>query len=314
MKYNIIPTADVKDFDKLVLRANANDRAPGGAYIRDQLMRDLHKDMGGLVSNGTWCMLYVNGKNYGVYNVVERMDEEFMASHTGKGEYDIIKTGNTILSGTRDAWEDLRRFVESTDLSKKENYETLKRRVDIYDFTAYMIVNLWGQNYDWPHNNWYAARKLPDGKWRFMCWDSEWGIRGGPYKPDTSSYAFIDSGGAYGFGTQRKMFIALLGNPEYREFYQAEVRRHLGGALSEENVLRRARQLRDFLTDEVTHEYRVRRYNVETWHRKSRDVEEFGRVAGENFHRWTNDYFAFRNKPLSNHGLARLQNLSLIHI
>ena len=40
--------------------------------------------------------------------------------------------------------------------------ETLKRRVDIDDFTAYMIVNLWGQNYDWPHNNWYAARKLPD--------------------------------------------------------------------------------------------------------------------------------------------------------
>ena len=308
VKYNIIPTADVKDFDKLVLRANANDRAPGGAYIRDQLTRDLHKDMGGLVSNGTWCMLYVNGKNYGVYNVVERMDEEFMASHTGKGEYDIIKTGNTILSGTRDAWEDLRRFVESTDLSKKENYETLKRRVDIDDFTAYMIVNLWGQNYDWPHNNWYAARKLPDGKWRFMCWDSEWGIRGGPYKPDTSSYAFIDSGGAYGFGTQRKMFIALLGNPEYREFYQAEVRRHLNGALSEENVLRRARQLRDFIADEVTHEYRVRRYNIETWHRKIREVEEFGRVAGENFHRWTNDYFAFRNKPLANHGLARLQN------
>jgi len=308
VKYNIIPSADVKDFDKLVLRANANDRAPGGAYIRDQLMRDLHKDMGGLVSNGTWCLLYVNGKNYGVYNVVERMDEEFMASHTGKGKYDIMKTGNTILSGTRDAWEELRRFIESTDLSKKENYEALKQRVDIEDFTAYMIVNLWGQNYDWPHNNWYAARKLPDGKWRFMCWDSEWGIRGGPYKPDTGSYAFIDSGGAYGFSTQRKMFIALLGNPAYRDYYQAEVRRHLDGALSEENVLRRARQLRDFIADGVTHEYRARRYNVQTWHRKIGEVEEFGSVAGENFRKWTNDYFAFRNKPVSNHGLARLQN------
>ena len=29
LKYNIIPMAGVKDFDKLILRANGNDRAPG---------------------------------------------------------------------------------------------------------------------------------------------------------------------------------------------------------------------------------------------------------------------------------------------
>ena len=308
LKYNIIPMAGVKDFDKLILRANGNDRAPGGAYIRDQLMRDLHKDMGGLVSNGTWCLLYVNGNNYGVYNLVERMDEEFMEAHTGKGEFDIIKTGNTILSGTRDAWEELGRFIGSTDISRKENYEALKKRVDIEDFTAYMIVNLWGKNYDWPHNNWYAARKLPDGKWRFMCWDSEWGFRGGPYKPNNDSYAFIDSGGAYGFSTKRKMFIALLGNSEYREYYQAEVRRHLDGALLEENVLRRTRQLRDAIANEIAHEYRASKYDIKVWRRQIEEVEEFGRIAGENFRKWTDDYFAFRNKQVSNHGLARLEN------
>ncbi|MDP6893122.1 MAG: CotH kinase family protein, partial [Verrucomicrobiota bacterium] len=170
------------------------------------------------------------------------------------------------------------------------------------------IVNLWGQNYDWPHNNWYAARKLPDGKWRFMCWDSEWGFRGGPYKPDNDSYAFIDSGGAYGFSTQRKMFIALLGNPEYREYYQAEVRRHLDGALSDENVLRRTRQLRDAIANEIAHEYRASKYDIKVWHREIDEVEEFGRIAGGNFRKWTNDYFAFRNKPVSNHGLTRLEN------
>ena len=308
LNYNIIPEAGVKNFDKLVLRANANDRAPGGAYIRDQLMRDLHKDMGGLVSNGTWCLLYVNGADYGVYNVVERMDEDFLASHIGKGEFDIMKTGNTVLSGTRDAWEDLGRFIGSTDFSRKENYDAMKKLVDIGDFTAYMIVNLWGKNYDWPHNNWYAARRLPEGKWRFMCWDSEWGILGGPYEPNSGSYAFIDSGGAYGFSTQRKIFIALLGNPEYREYYQAEVRRHLSGALSEENVLRRVRQLRDAIANEVAHEYRVRKYDIMTWHRKIREVEDFARIAGKNFRKWTDDYFAYRNKSVSNLGLARLQN------
>ena len=56
------------------------------------------------------------------------------------------------------------------------------------------------------------------------------------YKPDTNSYAFIDSGGAYGFGW-RKMFIALLGNQSIAGL-SGRGPRHLGGALSE-NVLRR---------------------------------------------------------------------------
>jgi len=308
VKYNIIPTADVKAFDKLVLRANANDRPPGGAYIRDQLMRDLHKDMGGLISNGTWYLLYVNGVNYGVYNVVERMDEEFMASHTGEGEFDIMKTGRTLLSGTRDAWDELDRFISSRDFSRPENYEILKERVDIEDFTSYIIVNLWGQNYDWPHNNWYAARSRPDGKWHFMCWDAEWGIRGGPYKPDTDAYAFIDSGGAYGFALQRKMFAALLGNQEYREYYQSEVRRHLSGALSKENVLRRIRQQRDAIAVAVENVYRVRKYNIEHWRRKIMEVEEFASIGGAFFQKCTDEYFAYRNKPNTNLGLARLQN------
>ena len=308
VKYNIIPTADVKDFDKLVLRANANDRPPGGAYIRDQLMRDLHKDMGGLISNGTWYLLYVNGVNYGVYNVVERMDEEFMASHTGKGEFDIMKTGRTLLSGTRDGWDELEEFISSNDFSRPENYEMLKARVDIEDFTSYMIVNLWGQNYDWPHNNWYAARRRPDGKWHFMCWDAEWGIRGGPYKSDTDAYAFIDSGGAYGFALQRKMFAALLGNRDYREYYQSEVRRHLRGALSKENVLRRIRQQRDLIAAEVENTYRLRNYNIDNWRRKIKEVEEFASIGGAFFQKCTDEYFAYRNNPNSNLGLARLQN------
>ena len=73
-------------------------------------------------------------------------------------------------------------------------------------------------------------------------------------------------------------------------------------------MLRRPRQLRDAIANEVEHEYRARKYDIKVWHRKIEEVEEFGRIAGENFRRWTNDYFAFRNKPVSNPGLARLQN------
>jgi hypothetical protein len=97
----IIPEAGVKDFDKLVLRANFNDGRLHGSYIRDQVIRDLHRDMGALSSSGSRYVLLVNSTSHGVFNVVERMDEEFFTSHLGPGQYDVIKTGDTVLSGTR---------------------------------------------------------------------------------------------------------------------------------------------------------------------------------------------------------------------
>ena len=123
--YPIIPKAGVNDFDKLVLRANFNDGRSHGSYIRDQVIRDLQRDMGALSSSGSWYVLLVNATSHGVFNVVERMDEEFFISHLGPGQYDVIKTGDTVLSGTRQGWEELRNFISSTDFSKQSNFEEL---------------------------------------------------------------------------------------------------------------------------------------------------------------------------------------------
>ena len=98
--------------------------------------------MGALSSSGSWYVLLVNATSHGVFNVVERMDEEFFISHLGPGQYDVIKTGDTVLSGTRQGWGELRNFISSTDFSKRSNFEELSRRVDIENFTLYVILNL----------------------------------------------------------------------------------------------------------------------------------------------------------------------------
>ena len=162
------------------------------------------------------------------------MNEDFLASHLGPGEFDIIKTGETILSGSREAWDELRHFVTKTDFSKDDNYEALSQRIDIENLTSYVIVNLCLQNFDWPHNNWYAARRVPDGKWIFLCWDSEWGLGyqhpglgDAPYGIDVDPYAFMDSGGAYSNSLIRNLFLALINHSQYREYYQPVSYTHL---------------------------------------------------------------------------------------
>ncbi len=304
----IIPEAGVKEFDKLVLRSNFNDGRSHGSYIRDQVIRDLHRDMGALSSSGSWYVLLVNSASHGVFNVVERMDEEFFASHLGPGRFDVIKTGNTVLSGTQQGWEELRKFISTTDFSNQANFKELSRRVDIENFTSYVILNLWALNLDWPHNNWYAARRVPDGKWIFLCWDAEWGLVGGPYEPNTNPYAFIDSGGAYGHGLQRKLFFALLGNAGYREYYQQEVRRHLNNALSPRNALRQVRRHRDTIATDIGREFASNGYEMERWHAEIAKIEKFVRHGAESFQRYTDEYFSRKAAPVIEDRVAMIES------
>ena len=308
VKYDIIPEAGVKNFDKLVLRANFGDGRSHGSYIRDQMIRDLHADMGSLSSHGAWYVLLINSVNHGVYNVVERMDEEFFAAQLGPGQYDVIKTGNTVLSGNRAAWDDLMNFLRSTDFSNQANFEELSRRVDIENFTAYVIVNLWVLNLDWPHNNWYAARRVPDGKWSFLCWDAEWGLAGGPYGPDVDPYAFIDSGGAYGHGLTRKLFFSLISNPSYCEYYQKQVRRHLQGALGTDNAMRQLHRHRNAIAADIEHEFETRGYGKERWQSQIAEIEDFVGNAGDYFQKYTDAYFSYKATPEAEERVALIES------
>ncbi|MEM7233608.1 MAG: CotH kinase family protein [Planctomycetota bacterium] len=180
LRYPIIPLTDVEVFDKLVLRSGfndsfrTNDRA---AYVRDELIRRLHGQMGAPFSHGSWCALYVNMRLRGLYNIVERMDHDFLSSYFEGEDWDVVKTGNDPLDGDLTEWNRLHDFAENNDMADDANFEELSRMIDVENFTSYMLVNLWAQNHDWPHNNWYAAReRVPEGKWIFLCWDSEFGM------------------------------------------------------------------------------------------------------------------------------------------
>ena len=54
-------------------------------------------------------------------------------------------------------------------------YKQAAQQLDIENFTSYVLLNIWAQNVDWPHNNRIVARPRAgvDGRWRFIVWDAE---------------------------------------------------------------------------------------------------------------------------------------------
>ncbi len=280
LNYRIIPETEVDVFDKLVLRSGFNDsyRTSGRSnYLRDELIRDLHADMGALAASGSWCMLFVNMKFRGLYNIVERMDEEFASSYFEDEDWDVIKTGNDVLVGTRDEWNRLRNFVRDNDLRQDALYEQAIELLDLGNFTSYMIVNIWAQNHDWPHNNWYAARpRRPDGKWIFLSWDAEFGIGLNPNGYGANTFRFVFDRGGY----LREILEGLLANQRYRAFFLGEFERHLAGALSVGNVLNRIRLLRDHVVGDIPEEVAQFNRTLSHWRGNVAEMETFARNRG----------------------------------
>ena len=62
-------------------------------FQRDKLARDLHRKMGHLSPHSKYVHLYLNGIYWGLYDLTERPDADYMAEYQGGNEedYDVLK-------------------------------------------------------------------------------------------------------------------------------------------------------------------------------------------------------------------------------
>ncbi len=189
LEYPVFGADEPDKFDQLVLRCHfgnswqhwSSDNRRMAQYERDVWMRLMQKRMGHVGVNALYVHLFLNGMYWGVYNVAERVDDQFAKNHFGgkKSDYDVIKVeedgGNHLeaAEGTLDMWNTLLETVKKAD--DDSYYEALDSLLDIDNFIDYMIINQYAGNTDWDHHNWYAVRRHGEDSpgFRFLCWDSE---------------------------------------------------------------------------------------------------------------------------------------------
>ncbi len=163
----------VNEFNTLVLCAGANDSYAWDAaryteqYIRDEFNRDLQIDSGNVGPHGNFVQLYINGVYWGLYNPVERPDQEFSASYLGgdAATWDIVHRGGgtfEVQNGNLDAWtamlakaaqagSSLPAYMElqGKNLDGTPNPAT-PALLDVDSYIRYIAINAWGGNWDWP--------------------------------------------------------------------------------------------------------------------------------------------------------------------
>ena len=262
LDYQWFPDGIVKEFDQIVLRAGHNDIS--NPFLRDELARQLQADCGQVAVHGNWVNFFINGVYKGYYNPCERVEAGFLQKwHGGSNSWDVITVGS-VAQGDGDTvdWNSLRAYVNAQDPTVPAVYTEVLRRMDVANFIDYLLVNTYASTWDWPHNNWRAAReRVPTGKWRFYVWDAE-GAFGEFDGSSATSDAFIARGVnpagvnsplLNGTAEIPVFYTRLRNSPEFRLLWADRIQKQYfnGGAMTDTNVTQRYLQMRGELSQVI---------------------------------------------------------------
>jgi hypothetical protein len=176
MHHQVFPDLDIGEFKYLVLRNGGNDWSH--AHCRDGLMQTIATASG--ISRQAYrpAVLFINGEYWGIHNLRERMDPEYIESHHDfeEDEIDLIKEFDFVMAGDELHYEAMMEFIEGADLANPVDFAMLQSMMDTENFLAYCALEVLFANYDWPGGNIKFWRpRAPGGIWQWLLYDLDYG-------------------------------------------------------------------------------------------------------------------------------------------
>jgi len=298
---------NLRKFKGFALRANGSNYQSD--YQRDALASSLTEGRGIEYQLSRHVALYLNGKYWGIYEIRERLDADYLETRFGidPSNVDLIKNNAETQAGSIGDWNDLRQTLESLAGDDSAGWEAMAKRIDLDNFMDYFAAELFVQNTDWPANNTrYWRQRAPATKWRAMLFDLDAGLGsfGGAYSKDPFPYAVDSTLGwdDYPNGPGSNVVLRrILSRPVLRDRFINRFLVQLATNLSAANSVR----IMDSVTASIKEEIPK---DVARWKLKTTDMASQDALI-HNFLQKRPDVIKIRMKGFF--GLEPLQNLTI---
>jgi len=207
------PNQEIKSF---MLRNSGNDFWE--THFRDAAIQLF---MGGKVNLDYQAyqpaIFYLNGNYWGIQNLRERSNEDFVLANYGLEDIDMIENwSGELKAGDKVAWNQLMNELKKSP--SERDYQWIMDQFDIDEYINYMILETYVANTDFPGNNVVMWRpRQTNSKWRFILKDTDFGLGLQNNNPVTHNDLEYNTETD---DSSRKLFNALLTQDSFRkEFY-----------------------------------------------------------------------------------------------
>ena len=180
----------LEEFNRIILRNAGNDLYR--TLMRDPLMQRLVEHLSFDTQAYRPVVHYLNGEYWGIINLRERFDADYVVSHYGVTEEEVVMLSENAVvdegtAGDRVHFLALRNFIRNEDMSDPENFAHVQTLMDTDNFLEYNLSQIYFRNTDWPIHNVRIWRKRTeayqpdaplghDGRWRWMLYDTDHGF------------------------------------------------------------------------------------------------------------------------------------------
>ena len=269
IKHRIFGKDGLKKFKFLVLRNSGSDF--GKTHFRDVMMSSLLDDWDIEKQDYRPSHVYINGQYWGIYNIREKINRYFLADHADvdKDSIDIIEHHITGKRGTTHHYRKMLRFLRKHSLKESANFAALNAQMDIDNFMQYQIAQIYFDNRDAGGNIRFWRPQTPDGRWRWILYDTDWGF--GLY--DHQAYAFnslnfhTTANGPAWPNPPWSTFILrkLLENEEFKHRFVNRFADHTNTTFSVERVVDKIDEFQQLYAPEIDRHFARWRLRESRW-------------------------------------------------
>tara|TARA_R110002124_G_scaffold149259_4_gene315349 strand:- start:17352 stop:20321 length:2970 start_codon:yes stop_codon:yes gene_type:complete len=171
LTYPLFPENDYNEYDGFVLRAGAEERS----RLLNELLRTINLEWGHKNAMQAYkpAILYINGKYWGIYNIYERKNDDFVESRYGFKDIDMIKDFDNVTDGDSEAYDALINKFNDESLQGQAFFEYAESAIDFESFTDHWIYQVYTSHGD-PNNIRYWRPRQEGGKWHYISYDFDW--------------------------------------------------------------------------------------------------------------------------------------------
>lgn len=296
LNYQVFENRDYSKYNSLILRSGSQDSEE--AFFRDILMTSLVDGVTNLkVQAYKSVILYINGKYWGVYNIREQVDDDFIANNfnVSKEGSNIVRIDNDITTGDAKQYFDLLTYLNTHDISKNSNYKYVKTKLNIESYVDFWIAENWVTNNDIVNTRFYYHPDIDDGKINMIFYDLDFAM----WNHTHNYFSFsVQPEGMSRLQVSTLMMRKLMQNSEFKQTFLKRLSYQIKNVWNEERVLKRIDEIYNDLKPEMERNQKRWGMTYSHWENNVEKLKEYTRLREKYLKSSAKSFFNLSNSEM----------------